>query len=82
MTFGDYIKTGRAAKGLGKSELARRAGITPQYARDIEDDRTVPSEEKIELIVNVLELDERMAFKLANKLPVRIIEQAKKEFYA
>lgn len=52
MTFGDYIKTGRASKNLGKSELVRRVGITPQYARNIEDGRTVSSEEKIEIIVN------------------------------
>lgn len=49
--------------------------------RDIEDNRTVPSEEKLEAMVNVLDMRETTAFKLADKLPLRITEKAKKEYF-
>lgn len=80
-TFGEYVSLSRIAKGLSKSEVARRVGITPQYMRDIEDNRTVPSEEKLESMVNVLGMVETTAFKLADKLPIRIIEKAKREYF-
>jgi hypothetical protein len=41
----------------------------------------IPSEDKIELLVGILELDEKKAFKLSDKLPIRIIEEAKKTYY-
>jgi transcriptional regulator with XRE-family HTH domain len=80
-TFADLIKNKRAEKNLSRSEMARRAGITPQYAMDIERGRVVPNEDKIESLVDVLELDERIAFKLANKIPLRVYEQAKEEYF-
>jgi transcriptional regulator with XRE-family HTH domain len=81
MTFADYIKAKRAEKNLSRSEMARRAGFTPQYGMDIERGHVIPTEDKIEALVNVLELDERLAFKLAGKIPLRIYEKAKKEYY-
>ncbi|AIQ34722.1 MULTISPECIES: helix-turn-helix transcriptional regulator [Paenibacillus] len=80
-SLGEYITFSRTAKGLSKSELARRVGITPQYMRDIEDNRTIPSEEKLELMVNVLDMKEVVAFKLADKLPLRIINKAKMDYF-
>lgn len=80
-TFADLIKHKRAEKNLSRSEMARRAGFTPQYAMDIERGVVIPSEDKIEQLVNVLELDERLAFKLADKIPLRIYEQTKKEYF-
>jgi transcriptional regulator with XRE-family HTH domain len=80
-SFGLLIHKARVSKSLTKSELSRRVGITPQYVTDIENGRTVPSEGKLELLVNILELNEKDAFKLADKIPLRIIEKAKKEFY-
>lgn len=82
MTFGDYIKVKRAEKNLSRSEMARRAGFTPQYAMDIERGNMIPTEDKIEQLVNVLELDERLAFKLANKIPFRVYEQAKEKYFS
>jgi transcriptional regulator with XRE-family HTH domain len=79
--FGEHIQFHRLAKHLNKSETARRVGITPQYVRDIEDNRTVPSEEVIEVLVGVLDMDERETFKMAGKIPSRILELAKKQFY-
>jgi transcriptional regulator with XRE-family HTH domain len=81
MTFADYIKAKRSEKNLSRSEMARRCEITPQYAMEIERGNMIPSEDKIEQLVNVLELDERIAFKLADKIPTRIYEQAKKDYF-
>jgi transcriptional regulator with XRE-family HTH domain len=79
--FGKFIETYRKQKGLSKSELARRLNITPQYMADIEKGRMIPSEEKIEKLVTALELNEKETFKLADKLPNRVLAEAKQEFY-
>jgi transcriptional regulator with XRE-family HTH domain len=81
MTFADLIKSKRAEKNLSRSEMARRVGITPQYAMDIERGNVVPNEDKIESLINVLELDERITFKLADKIPLRVYEQAKLDYF-
>jgi transcriptional regulator with XRE-family HTH domain len=79
-SFGLHIQKGRIAKGLRKSELARRLNITPQYLADIENG-SIPSEEVIEKLVDALELDEKETFKLADKLPIRVLAKAKIEYY-
>jgi transcriptional regulator with XRE-family HTH domain len=81
LNFGDYIVTARSAKNLSRSELARRVGITPQYMMDIERGRIIPNEEKISKLVEVLGCEEKVLFKLADKLPLRIIEKIKKKYY-
>lgn len=81
MEFADYIKSLRAEKNLTRSEMARRAGFTPQYAMSIERGILIPSEEYIEKLVEVLDGDEVTAFKLADKMPVRCYEEAKKRYY-
>jgi transcriptional regulator with XRE-family HTH domain len=81
MKFGEHIKIGRLAKQLKKSELARRVAITPQYLADIEQKGAVPSEEVIEKLVSVLDLNEIDTFRIADKLPIRIIEKAKQEYF-
>jgi transcriptional regulator with XRE-family HTH domain len=80
-TFADYIKAKRAEKNLSRSEMARRADFTPQYAMEIERGHVIPTEDKIEALVKVLELDEKLAFKLADKIPSRIYEQAKEDYF-
>lgn len=80
-TFADYIKAKRAELNLSRSEMARRAGFTPQYAMEIEVNNKIPTEDKIEALVNVLELDEKLAFKLADKLPTRIYDKAKEDYF-
>ncbi|MED1864784.1 helix-turn-helix transcriptional regulator [Fictibacillus nanhaiensis] len=79
--FGRFIEMSRNQKGLSKSELARRLSITPQYMADIEKGRMIPSEEKIEKLVKTLELNEKEAFKLADKLPLRVLAEAKQHYY-
>lgn len=81
MTFADLIKLKRAEKNLSRSEMARRVGITPQYAMEIERGSMIPNEDKIESLVNVLDLDEKLAYQLADKIPTRIYEQAKNEYF-
>jgi transcriptional regulator with XRE-family HTH domain len=80
-TFGELVKLKRAEKNLSRSEMARRAGFTPQYAMDIERGNIVPNEDKVERLVNVLDLDERLAFKLADKIPTRVYKSAKEEYF-
>ena len=80
-TFGEYIIAKRAEINLGRSEMARRAGITPQYAMTIERGLSIPSEDIIEKLVEVLGLNERLAFKLADKIPLRYYEAAKRKYY-
>jgi transcriptional regulator with XRE-family HTH domain len=80
-TFADLIKAKRSELNLSRSEMARRAGFTPQYAMEIERGNMIPTEDKIEALVNVLELDEKIAFKLADKIPMRIYEQAKQDYF-
>ena len=80
-TFDEYIVAKRAEKNMTRSEMARRVGMTPQYAMSIERGVGLPSEEMIERMVDVLELDEKTAFKLADKMPVRYYEAAKLKYY-
>ncbi len=81
ISFGEYIAAGRKAKKLRKSELARRVGIVHQYVTDIESGRVIPSEDKIERFIGVLELNEYDTFKLADKLPVWAMEDAKQAYF-
>ncbi|GGD28924.1 helix-turn-helix domain-containing protein [Pontibacillus salipaludis] len=80
-TFGQYIKDKRAERNLSRSEMARRVGITPQYAMGIERGQVIPTEDKIERLVEVLEANEKTAFKLADKIPTRIFEEAKANYF-
>jgi len=80
-SFGNHIKEARIIKYLSKSELARRVGITPQYITDIETDRVIPNEKKIEKLIEILDLNEIDTFKKADKIPIKIYEQAKRDYY-
>lgn len=82
MSLGEYITEERAKKKLSRSELARRVGVTASYMRDIEQDRTVPSPKNLSQIVAVIDLDERMAFEMADKLPPNITKYIKTRYYA
>ncbi|WP_336784092.1 helix-turn-helix transcriptional regulator [Paenibacillus illinoisensis] len=80
--FGEHIAAARKAKKLTKSEAARRVGIVPQYMTDIEIGRVIPNEDKIERLVSVLELDEYDTFKLADKIPLWAMEEAKIKYFS
>lgn len=81
MEFADYIKSLRAEKNITRSEMARRAGFTPQYAMSIERGHLIPSEIYIEKLMDILDGDEKTAFKLADKIPVRCYEEAKRRYF-
>jgi transcriptional regulator with XRE-family HTH domain len=80
-TFADYVKFHRAKLNISRNELARRVGVTPQYLMDIERERGIPNEDKIEKLVEVLQGDRREAFQLADKLPLDVIEKIKNAYY-
>lgn len=82
MKFGEYIRLARMQKDWKRAELARRLEITPQYLMTIEkEDDKIPSEEIIERMVSVLDLDEKETFLLADKVPTRILRQAKIDYF-
>lgn len=80
MTFATYIQSARLGMNINKSEAARRIGITPQYYSDVEKG-SIPSEETIAKMVEVLDLEEYQAFKLADKIPPHVYEQAKRDYF-
>lgn len=63
-SFGDFIREGRKARGLGLRELARNLEIAPSYLSDIENDRRTPSEVVLRDLSKQLHLnfDEIMAY--------------------
>lgn len=81
MLFGDYIRNGRNEMKLKKTELAKYTGITSQYVFYIEDNKIIPSEDVIKRLVSILDLNEKVAFKLADKLPLDLIDKVKMEYY-
>ncbi|MNS96231.1 hypothetical protein D3C71_1302450 [compost metagenome] len=78
--FGQYFQHHRKILGVNKSEAGRRIGISAQYVNDIEEKNLIPSEEKIEIMVALFEMDEKTAFRLANKMPIRVYKKALEEY--
>lgn len=59
MTFGEYLKEKRIAKGINLRKMADLIGIAPAYLSDIEKGkRNSPSSEKMERIIEILELSQ------------------------
>ena len=57
MTFGEYLKEKRMAKGINLRKMAELIGIAPAYLSDIEKGkRNSPSADKMERIVEILGL--------------------------
>ena len=80
-SFADYVVAKRAETNITRSEMSRRAGVSPQYGMGIERGIHVPSVEVIENLVRVLDMDEKTAFKLADKIPSRYYEEAKRKYF-
>ncbi len=53
-TIGGRIAEARKAKGFNQSELATRIGVTPQSVQHWENDRTVPRNNRVELLASVM----------------------------
>jgi len=67
-TFGNHIKTIRAARNIGQREMARAIGISPSYLNDIENNkRAAPSKGIIKKIAGILEANLENLYDLAGK---------------
>ena len=62
-SLGEVIRKARVAKGWTLREFAKKAGITPSYQSDIENDRRVPAEDLVRRVAELLDLhfDDLMA---------------------
>jgi transcriptional regulator with XRE-family HTH domain len=56
-TLGELIRDARVNTGRSLRDVAKALGITPSYQSDIENDRRVPSEEVLQKIADLLQLD-------------------------
>jgi transcriptional regulator with XRE-family HTH domain len=56
-SFGDLVREGRLARGLGLRELAKQLDMAPSYLSDIENDRRIPSADVTKQIAKALKLD-------------------------
>jgi transcriptional regulator with XRE-family HTH domain len=56
-TLGEVIRTARVAAGRTLRDFAKALGITPSYQSDIETDRRVPSEEVLQKIADLLNMN-------------------------
>lgn len=69
-TFGRYISNARKTLGMSQKELAAKLGISPQYLNDIEQDRRQPSsDEMIQQLAKILNVEALYLHYLAGKLP-------------
>jgi len=84
-TLGKVISTLRQAGGYKyRSNFAKRIDVSNQYMADIENDVTIPAEDKLQKIADVLNLDESQTaylFKLADRIPAALLEQVKQNYY-
>jgi PAS domain S-box-containing protein len=80
VTFGQYIRQLRRAKGLSQRELAEKVGIDYTYLNKIEaDKRPPPSEKTILGLAHVLDVDEYGLFVVAKKIPSYLQERVDSE---
>ena len=58
MSFGTVVRSGREARGLSLSAIAKALGVTKVYVSDVERGLRAPfTREKLEKVAEVLELD-------------------------
>ena len=69
---GDYIRTARIKSRYKVKEIAGFCGIDVSKYSRIEGNKTLPSEQELLVIIDVLELDTEKAFILARMLPTKI----------
>lgn len=55
--LGETIRTARIAKGLGLRETAKSLDIAPSYLSDIETDRRAPSDDVMQRIATLLQIE-------------------------
>jgi PAS domain S-box-containing protein len=80
VTFGQYLRQLRKAKGLSQRELAKKIGIDYTYLSKIEaDKRPPPSEKTILALAHVLNADMDELFGLAKKIPSSLFKRVDPE---
>jgi transcriptional regulator with XRE-family HTH domain len=69
-TLGTFIRRARDQKDISLREFARRVGVSPAFASDIELGRRFPSGDMLEKIANVLDSELTTLRKLDTRAPV------------
>ena len=75
MTFGEFIRNKRLQKGYTLRGFSAQVGLSPTFTSQMERDQVdSPSEEKINSIARVLEVDEEKLVFMANRIPKNVKE--------
>ncbi len=84
MTFGAYVRGLREAKELSVRSVARQIGIESSYLSKIEADERQASEEVLEALAGVLEVDPHLFLAMAGKITKEFREalQARPEAFS
>jgi transcriptional regulator with XRE-family HTH domain len=69
-----WIRSGRAAKGLGQRELAEACGVGFPYISKIENGREFPSDDLLVRIAEVLDLDPDELLVVAGRVPQPLMD--------
>lgn len=69
-TLGTFIRRTRDEKDISLREFARRLGVSPAFASDIELGRRFPSDDMLEKIAGVLDSELTTLRKLDTRAPV------------
>ncbi len=56
-SFGETLREARVKKGVSLRSVAAELDITPSYLSDIENDRRIPSEDVLQQLATLLDLD-------------------------
>lgn len=65
----------RAKKGLQLIEVAEKLDMSVSFLSDVENGQKVPGDLTIRKMAHIYGVDERILFKLYNKIPMGIIEE-------
>lgn len=69
----EALVSARKTKGCFAKDVARQAGISPQYLSDLEQGTREPSDEVLVRLANVLDLDTDILWFCRGKLPPDIL---------
>ena len=76
-TFGDRVRTARARKHLTLRDAAEKIGRSASFLSDIEHDRRLPSEDVLQDLAQLLDLDPDDLMASSGRLPTVVAEYLK-----
>jgi transcriptional regulator with XRE-family HTH domain len=76
-TFGDRVRTARARKHLTLRDAAEQIGRSASFLSDIEHGRRMPSEDVLQDLAQLLELDPDDLMASSGRLPTEVAEYLK-----